>query len=115
MRRGEDNTNFPPRPLPQRDPSSLSPLLPSVAKKSTLISALGLDVGKSALACQGVIAQVCATGLTTIERQSFNSDLAQIQRIVQEPVQILVVGLPYSRMARWASSKTRAEVCSKTR
>jgi len=37
-----------------------------------------------------------ATGLTTIERQSFNSDLAQIQRIVQEQVQILVVGLPYS-------------------
>lgn len=38
-----------------------------------------------------------ATGLTTIERQSFNSDVAQLQFIIQErEVQVLVVGLPYS-------------------
>lgn len=38
-----------------------------------------------------------ATGLTTVERQSFNSDVAQLQSIIQErEVQVLVVGLPYS-------------------
>lgn len=38
-----------------------------------------------------------AIGLTTVERQSFNSDVAQLQFIIQErEVQVLVVGLPYS-------------------
>lgn len=38
-----------------------------------------------------------AIGLTTVERQSFNSDVAQLQFIIQErEVQVLVIGLPYS-------------------
>jgi putative Holliday junction resolvase len=38
-----------------------------------------------------------ATGLTTIERTSFDQDVAQMRELVeQRQVQILVVGLPYS-------------------
>jgi putative Holliday junction resolvase len=38
-----------------------------------------------------------ATGLTTIDRRSFQQDVAQIQEWVKErQVQVLVVGLPYN-------------------
>ena len=38
-----------------------------------------------------------ATGLTTIERKSFQEDIARLEKIVKErEVQVLVVGLPYS-------------------
>jgi len=38
-----------------------------------------------------------ATGLTTIERTSFDRDVAQMRELVeQRQVQVLVVGLPYS-------------------
>src|SRR4028118_1223490 len=64
----------------------------------SFISALGLDIGKKRIGVAGCDRTgLIATGLTTIERQSFNEDVAQIQRIVQErEVQILVAGLPYS-------------------
>jgi putative Holliday junction resolvase len=67
-------------------------------KQKSFISALGLDIGKKRIGVSGCDRTgLIATGLTTIERQSFNSDVAQIQHIVQErQVQILVVGLPYS-------------------
>jgi putative Holliday junction resolvase len=38
-----------------------------------------------------------ATGLTTIERRSFQQDVEQLQHLVeQRQVQVLVVGLPYT-------------------
>lgn len=62
------------------------------------ISALGLDVGKKRIGVAGCDGTgLIATGLTTIERQSFNCDLAQLQHLVKErQVQVVVVGLPYS-------------------
>ena len=67
-------------------------------KRQPFISALGLDVGQKRVGVAGCDGTgLIATGLTTIERQSFNSDVAQLQSIVQErQVQVLVVGLPYS-------------------
>lgn len=62
------------------------------------ISALGLDVGKKRVGvagCDGL--GLIATGLTTIERSSFISDVEKLQQLVQErEVKVLVVGLPYS-------------------
>jgi putative Holliday junction resolvase len=62
------------------------------------ISALGLDVGKKRIGVAGCdVTGLIATGLTTIERHSFASALAQLQQIVAErQVHVLVVGLPYS-------------------
>jgi putative holliday junction resolvase len=62
------------------------------------ISALGLDIGKKRIGVAGCDGTgLIATGLTTIERQSFALDVAQLQQLVQErTVQILVVGLPYT-------------------
>ena len=62
------------------------------------ISALGLDVGRKRIGVAGCDGTgLIATGLTTIERQSFALDVAQLQQLVQErAVQILVVGLPYT-------------------
>ena len=67
-------------------------------KKRPFISALGLDVGRKRIGVAGCDGTgLIATGLTTIDRQSFNYDVAQLQRLVQErQVQLLVVGLPYS-------------------
>lgn len=67
-------------------------------KRRPFISALGLDVGRKRIGVAGCDGTgLIATGLTTIERQSFNYDVAQLQRLVQErQVQLLVVGLPYS-------------------
>ncbi|PSO52718.1 MAG: Holliday junction resolvase RuvX [Cyanobacteria bacterium QH_8_48_120] len=64
----------------------------------TKISALGLDVGKKRLGVAGCDGTgLIATGLTTIERTSFNQDLEQLRKLVEErQVQVLVVGLPYS-------------------
>ena len=63
-----------------------------------LISALGLDVGRKRIGVAGCDRTgLIATGLTTIERESFAQDIAQFQHIVKErSVEILVVGLPYS-------------------
>lgn len=65
---------------------------------SSRISALGLDIGKKRIGVAGCDGTgLIATGLTTIERQSFTSDVAQLQQLVQERMaQILVVGLPYT-------------------
>ncbi len=65
---------------------------------SPRISALGLDIGKKRIGVAGCDGTgLIATGLTTIERQSFALDVAQLQHLVQErAAQILVVGLPYT-------------------
>ena len=62
------------------------------------ISALGLDVGSKRIGvagCDGL--GLMATGLTTIERTSFDRDVQQLREWVeQREVQLLVVGLPYA-------------------
>ncbi|AHJ30546.1 Holliday junction resolvase RuvX [Nodularia spumigena CS-584] len=62
------------------------------------ISALGLDFGRKRMGVAGCDGTgLIATGLTTIERTSFERDVQQIRNIVDErQVQILVIGLPYS-------------------
>ncbi|MBR8828515.1 MAG: Holliday junction resolvase RuvX [Gomphosphaeria aponina SAG 52.96 = DSM 107014] len=62
------------------------------------ISALGLDVGKRRVGVAGCDGTgLIATGLTTIDRSSFEQDVQQLKKIVAErEVQVLVVGLPYS-------------------
>lgn len=64
----------------------------------TFVSALGLDVGKKRIGvagCDGL--GLMASGLTTIERRSFQDDVAQLQALVQDRrVEVLVVGLPYN-------------------
>ncbi|HEY9605757.1 MAG TPA: Holliday junction resolvase RuvX [Allocoleopsis sp.] len=62
------------------------------------ISALGLDVGSRRIGVAGCDGTgLIATGLTTIDRTSFDRDVAQLREIVeQRQVQVLVVGLPYS-------------------
>ena len=61
------------------------------------ISALGLDVGNKRIGVAGCDGTgLIATGLTTINRTTFASDVAQLQELVEKrDVQILVVGLPY--------------------
>ncbi|MEA5581748.1 Holliday junction resolvase RuvX [Nodularia harveyana UHCC-0300] len=63
-----------------------------------LISALGLDFGRKRIGVAGCDGTgLIATGLTTIERTSFERDVAQIRNLVDErQVQVLVMGLPYS-------------------
>jgi putative Holliday junction resolvase len=62
------------------------------------VSALALDVGSKRIGVAGCDGTgLIATGITTIERQSFMQDVALFQEIVnQRQVNILVVGLPYS-------------------
>lgn len=62
------------------------------------ISALGLDFGRKRIGVAGCDGTgLIATGLTTIERTSFDRDVQQIRHILNErQVQILVMGLPYS-------------------
>lgn len=62
------------------------------------VSALGLDVGKKRIGIAGCDGTgLIATGLTTIERRSFQQDVAALQGWVeQRQVQVLVVGLPYT-------------------
>lgn len=63
-----------------------------------MISALGLDVGKKRIGVAGCDRTgLIATGLTTVERRSFQQDVDLLSRIVKErEVQLLVIGLPYS-------------------
>lgn len=62
------------------------------------ISALGLDIGNKRIGvagCDGL--GLIATGLTTVVRTSFVSDVEQFKKLVaQREAEILVVGLPYS-------------------
>jgi putative holliday junction resolvase len=62
------------------------------------VSALGLDVGRKRIGIAGCDGTgLIATGLTTLERRSFQQDVEAIRQIVLErQVQILVVGLPYN-------------------
>ncbi|GAX38712.1 Holliday junction resolvase RuvX [Nodularia sp. NIES-3585] len=62
------------------------------------ISALGLDFGRKRMGVAGCDGTgLIATGLTTIERTSFERDVEQIRNLVNErQVQVLVIGLPYS-------------------
>jgi putative Holliday junction resolvase len=62
------------------------------------ISALGLDVGSKRIGVAGCDGTgLIATGLVTIERASFEEDVAQLRELVeQREVQILVIGLPYT-------------------
>lgn len=62
------------------------------------ISALGLDVGSKRIGVAGCDRTgLISTGITTIERKSFDLDVAKIKQLVNErEVQVLVVGLPYS-------------------
>jgi putative Holliday junction resolvase len=62
------------------------------------ISALGLDLGSKRIGVAGCDGTgLIATGLTTIERTSFERDVAQLREIIeQRQVQVLVVGLPYA-------------------
>lgn len=62
------------------------------------ISALGLDVGKKRIGIAGCDGTgLIATGLTTIERRSFEQDVERIRQLVAErQVQVLVIGLPYT-------------------
>jgi putative Holliday junction resolvase len=62
------------------------------------ISALGLDVGSKRIGVAGCDRTgLIATGLTTIDRESFVQDIEQLRHWVEErQVQVLVVGLPYT-------------------
>lgn len=62
------------------------------------ISALGLDVGKKRIGVAGCDRTgLIATGLTTIERRSFQQDVEMIRQIaVEREAQLLVVGLPFT-------------------
>lgn len=65
---------------------------------SSRISALGLDVGKKRIGVAGCDGTgLIATGLTTIERRSFQEDVELLGILVDERhVQVLVIGLPYN-------------------
>ncbi len=61
------------------------------------VSALGLDVGRRRIGVAGCDGTgLIATGLTTIERQSFAQVVDEMRAIAQErQVDVLVIGLPY--------------------
>ncbi|MCP6763113.1 MAG: Holliday junction resolvase RuvX [Fischerella sp. CENA71] len=65
---------------------------------SKYVSALGLDVGRKRIGVAGCDRLgLIATGITTVERTSFQQDVEQIQKLIKErEVEVLVVGLPYS-------------------
>ena len=79
-------------PSPLSSPSSVS------SPTSKYVSALGLDVGRKRIGVAGCDRLgLIATGITTVEHTSFQQDVEQIQKLVNErEVQVLVVGLPYS-------------------
>jgi len=61
------------------------------------ISALGLDVGRKRIGVAGCDGTgLIATGLATVERQSFQQDVDTLRQWVEDrQVQVLVIGLPY--------------------
>jgi putative holliday junction resolvase len=67
-------------------------------QRKPFISALGLDVGSKRVGVAGCDRTgLIATGITTIERTSFDRDVDQMRQIIDErEVQVLVIGLPYS-------------------
>jgi putative holliday junction resolvase len=62
------------------------------------ISALGLDVGRKRIGIAGCDGTgLIATGITTLDRRSFQEDVEAIRAIVHDrQVQVLVIGLPYT-------------------
>lgn len=64
----------------------------------SMISALGLDIGRRRIGVAGCDGTgLVATGLTTIERVSFEEVLAHLQTLIEtRQVQVLVIGLPYT-------------------
>lgn len=66
--------------------------------RTSRISALGLDIGRKRIGVAGCDGTgLLATGLTTIERTSFDRDVEQLRLLVRDrQVQLLVVGMPYS-------------------
>ncbi|WP_414543595.1 Holliday junction resolvase RuvX [Nostoc sp. CCY0012] len=70
----------------------------SQEQPKAFISALGLDFGRKRIGVAGCDGTgLIATGITTVERTSFDRDVAQIRYLVHErQVQVLVMGLPYS-------------------
>jgi putative holliday junction resolvase len=63
-----------------------------------MVSALGLDLGAKRIGVAGCDRTgLIATGLTTLQRTSFESVLNPLRQLVESRgVEILVVGLPYS-------------------
>jgi putative holliday junction resolvase len=63
-----------------------------------MISALGLDVGRKRIGVAGCDGTgLIATGLTTVERQSFQQDVEVFRKLVAErQADVLVIGLPYT-------------------
>ncbi|MBE9081663.1 MULTISPECIES: Holliday junction resolvase RuvX [unclassified Tolypothrix] len=76
----------------------LPPSVDTQEQPQTLISALGLDFGRKRIGVAGCDGTgLIATGITTIERTSFEQDVEQLRQLVnQRQVQVLVIGLPYS-------------------
>ena len=64
----------------------------------SLVSALGLDVGQKRIGVAGCDGTgLIATGLTTIERKSFQQVIDELQAMIHDrQVQILIIGLPYN-------------------
>ncbi|HBR00639.1 MULTISPECIES: Holliday junction resolvase RuvX [unclassified Roseofilum] len=62
-----------------------------------MISALGLDIGQKRIGVAGCdLLGLLATPLTTIYRESFETDVALLKPIIIErEVSILIIGLPY--------------------
>ncbi len=62
------------------------------------VAALGVDVGKKRIGVAGCDGTgLIATGLTTIERTTFEADVQQLKDLIEErQVEILVIGFPYS-------------------
>ncbi len=71
---------------------------PNNTNKTFYVSALGLDVGSKRIGIAGCDRTgLIATGITTLHRTTFQQDVEELKRIIQErDVEILVVGLPYS-------------------
>jgi putative Holliday junction resolvase len=72
------------------------------------VSALGLDIGRKRIGVAGCdLTGLIASGLTTLQRRSFQQVVADLEQLVQErQAQVLVVGLPYT-MAGEEGSQAR--------
>lgn len=64
----------------------------------TIVSALGLDIGKKRIGIAGCDKTgLIALGITTLERKSFEQVISELKQLIEQRlVQVLVVGLPYS-------------------
>lgn len=87
----------PPPPLPLPSGPQPTPERQS-QRQNQRISALGLDVGRKRIGVAGCDGTgLIATGLTTLERRSFQEDVAELRQwVLERQVQVLVVGLPYT-------------------